>query len=131
MDFDPEDKAMLRETIDRAKKAGKEIVLLLNVAGPVELEEYMDDLDALVCMFFPGMEGARAVADILFGEVNPSGKLPLTFPKTYRDCPTSLNFPENSARLPTGRDFRGISLLRYHDVEPLFPLRLRPFLYGL
>ena len=122
MDFDPEDKAMLRETIDRAKKAGKEIVLLLNVAGPVELEEYMDDLDALVCMFFPGMEGARAVADILFGEVNPSGKLPLTFPKTYRDCPTSLNFPGEFGEVTYGEGiFVGYRYYDTKDVEPLFP----------
>lgn len=122
MDFDPEDKAMLRETIARAKEAGKEIVLLLNVAGPVELEEYMDDLNALVCMFFPGMEGARAVADILFGEVNPSGKLPLTFPKTYRDCPTSLNFPGEFGEVTYGEGiFVGYRYYDTKDVEPLFP----------
>lgn len=122
MDFDPDDRAMLQETISLAKKAGKKIILLLNVAGPVELMPYMNDLDALICMFFPGMEGARAVADILFGSVSPSGKLPLTFPKTYRDCPTSLNFPGEFGEVTYGEGiFVGYRYYDYKNVEPLFP----------
>lgn len=122
MDFDPDDRKMLQKTIALAKNAGKKIILLLNVAGPVELMPYMEDLDALVCMFFPGMEGARAVADILFGAVSPSGKLPLTFPKTYRDCPTSLNFPGEFGTVIYGEGiFVGYRYYDYKNIEPLFP----------
>lgn len=122
MDFDPDDKEMLLESIALAKKAGKKIILLLNVAGPVELMPYMQDLDALVCMFFPGMAGARAVADILFGAVSPSGKLPLTFPKTYRDCPSSLNFPGEFGEVTYGEGiFVGYRYYDYKGIEPLFP----------
>ncbi len=122
MDFDQDDKAMLKEALSAAKAAGKKTILLLNVAGPVELSEYMDDLDALVCLFFPGMEGARATADILFGQINPSGKLPLTFPKTYRDCPASINFPGEFGEVTYGEGiFVGYRYYDYKGIEPLFP----------
>ena len=127
MDFDPDDKATLRQAIGAAKQAGKKIVLLLNVAGPVELAEIVDDLDALVCMFFPGMEGARAAADILFGTISPSGKLPLTFPKTYRDCPASINFPGEFGEVVYGEGiYVGYRYYDYKGIEPLYP-----FGYGL
>ena len=93
MRLNEEDHIMLRNKLAEAKVSGRKTVVLLNVAGPVELADVIDQIDALVMLYFPGMEGARAVADILFGAVSPSGKLPLTFPKTYRDTPTAINFP--------------------------------------
>lgn len=120
--FDIEDRAMLKETIAKAKSAGKKTVLLLNVAGPVELGEFLNDIDALVCLFFPGMEGAGAAADILFGAVSPSGKLPLTFPKTYRDCPSSINFPGEFGHVVYGEGiFVGYRYYEYKGIEPLYP----------
>lgn len=127
MDFDPEDKQLLREKLKAAKAAGKKVLLLLNVAGPVELGEFIDDIDALICLYFPGMEGARAVADILFGAVSPSGKLPLTFPKTYRDTPTAINFPGEYGQVVYGEGiFVGYRYYDFKNIEPLYP-----FGYGL
>lgn len=122
MDFNEADKRMLQEQIPLAKKAGKQVVLLLNVAGPVELGEFMDQVDALVCLFFPGMEGGRAAADILFGEVSPSGKLPITFPKTYRQCPAAINFPGEYGTVNYGEGiFVGYRYYDYKGLDPLFP----------
>lgn len=122
MDFDPEDKVMLTETIHLAKAAGKKIILVMNVAGPVELEAYIDDIDALICVYFPGMEGARALADILFGTISPSGKLPLTFPRTYRQTPTVFNFPGENGQVYYGEGiFVGYRYYDYKDIEPLYP----------
>lgn len=127
MDFDPEDKEMLAGAIAKAKAAGKRIILLLNVAGPVDLMDYVDDVNAIICLFFPGMEGARATADILFGDANPSGKLPLTFPKHYRDCPTSKNFPGEFGEVTYGEGiYVGYRYYDYKGIEPLYP-----FGYGL
>ena len=127
MDFDAEDKEILKNSIALAKKAEKKIILLLNVAGPVELAEYVDDVDALVCLFFPGMEGARATADILFGAASPSGKLPITFPKTYRQTPTAINFPGEFGQVVYGEGvFVGYRYYDYKDIAPLYP-----FGYGL
>ena len=122
MRFDPDDEIMLRKTLKAAKKAGKRTVLLMNIAGPVELTEYIDDIDALVCLFFPGGQGARAAADILFGKVSPSGKLPLSFPKTYKDTPTSINFPGEYGHVNYGEGiFVGYRYYDYKRIEPLFP----------
>jgi len=122
MILDSADQVMLKETLAKAKIAGKKTVLLLNVAGPVELIEYIRDIDALVCLFFPGMEGARATADLLFGAVSPSGKLPLTFPRTYRDCPSSINFPGEFGHVVYGEGiFVGYRYYDYKAIEPLYP----------
>lgn len=122
MDFDADDKAMLVSTISQAKAAGKKVILVLNVAGPVELLPYMEDIDALVCIYFPGMEGARALADILFGTVSPSGKLPITFPKTYRHCPAAINFPGEFGKVNYGEGiFVGYRYYDYKGIDPLFP----------
>lgn len=127
MDFDAEEKAMLKAAVTQAKENGKKIVLMLNVAGPVDLMDYVDDVNAIICLFFPGMEGARATADILFGDANPSGKLPLTFPKHYRDCPTSKNFPGEFGEVTYGEGiYVGYRYYDYKGIEPLYP-----FGYGL
>lgn len=122
MDFDPDDKIMLTNTIQLAKEMGKKIILLLNVAGPVELDPYIDDIDALLCIYFPGMEGARATADILFGNVSPSGKLPITFPKTYRQTPSAINFPGEYGQVNYGEGiFVGYRYYDYKGIEPRYP----------
>ncbi len=96
--------------------------LILNVCGPVELCDWEPYLDGIFCMFLPGMEGGHAMADILCGRVNPSGKLPITFPKTYKETPTYLNFPGDGYHVCYGE---GIYVgYRYYDkclVEPLYP----------
>jgi len=127
MDIDEQDRLLLTNAIGKAKDLGKKVVVVLNVSGPVDMMDWIDDADAVLCVFFPGMEGGHAVADILFGDLNPSGKLPLTFPKHYRDCPTYGNFPGENGEVWYGE---GIYVgYRYYDfkgIEPLFP-----FGYGL
>lgn len=122
MDFEEEERMMLVESIARAKEEGKKVIVLLNVAGPVELAGLIEDIDALVMLYFPGMEGARVAADILFGAVSPSGKLPLTFPRTYRDTPTAFNFPGEFGQVNYGEGiFVGYRYYDYKGIEPLFP----------
>jgi beta-glucosidase len=122
MDLDEPDKRMLEGAIAEAQAAGKKIVVILNVAGPVNMVDWIEDVDAVLCVFIPGMEGGRAAADILFGNLNPSGKLPLTFPRCYRDCPSFGNFPGEFGEVWYGE---GMCVgYRYYDakgIEPLFP----------
>jgi beta-glucosidase len=108
------------ELIEAVAKANEHTVVVLNCGAPVELP-WIDDVPALVLAYYPGQEGGNALANILMGDVNPSAKLSVTFPKRYEDNPTYVNYPG-------GREVRygeGIFVgYRYYDqkgVEPLFP----------
>ena len=122
MFFPEEDAAELREAIKAGKAAGVPVVAVLNLACPVDLREFYDDLDAILSMFIPGMEGGHAVADILTGNLNPSGKLPLTFPWKIEDVPAFITWPGEAGESWYGE---GIFIgYRYYDtkgVEPMFP----------
>lgn len=111
----------VREGIAAAKRLGKKPIVVLNVCGPVDVESFVDDASAILCAFIPGMAGGKAVADALFGEFNPSGKLPITFPKRYCDCPSSGNFPGRGGKVYYAEGiFVGYRHYDYRNVEPRF-----------
>lgn len=88
---------------------GVKIVLVVTGGSPIALGEVEDMVDAILFVWYPGMEGGKAVADVLFGDVSPSGKLPLTFPKSLDQLPA---FDDYSMK---GRTYR------YMTEEPLYP----------
>ena len=93
---------------------GVRIVLVLTGGSPIALGEVEDMVDAILFVWYPGMEGGQAVADVLFGDISPAGKLPLTFPKALDQLPPFDDYSMN------GRTYR------YMTEEPLYP-----FGYGL
>ncbi len=75
------------ELIRAVVKANPNTVVVLMGGGPVDMTPWVDEIPAIVQAWYPGMEGGNALAEILSGAVNPSGKLPMTFPKKLEDVP--------------------------------------------
>jgi beta-glucosidase len=78
--------------IDAVVKANPHTVVVLNVGAPVTMP-WVEQTPAVLNAWFPGEEGGHAIADILFGDVNPSGRLPETFPRRLEDSPSWGHYP--------------------------------------
>jgi len=120
-----EQEALIRETV----AANPNTVVVLTNGGPLAMP-WLDEVPAVLETWYPGMEGGTAVAKALFGDINPCGKLPLTFPKSLEDSPahrTERSYPGDKRAVHYEEElFVGYRHFDKKDIEPLFP-----FGYGL
>jgi beta-glucosidase len=93
---------------------GKPTILVLMAGSPMNLSWAQDNVNAILDVWYPGETGGTALADVLFGAVSPSGRLPLTFPRSIEDVPSFVDYSMK------GRTYR------YLEKAPLYP-----FGYGL
>ncbi len=115
----------LIERLGRTRGEGK-ICLILNTPGPVELQGIEETVDSVFAVFYPGMMGAKAMADIITGKVNPSGALPCTFPVSYKDTPAYLCYPDSLTCSYGEGIFVGYRGYEKRGIKPLYS-----FGYGL
>ncbi len=116
------------ELVEAVAAVNPNTIVVLNTGGPV-LMPWVDKISGLMGAWYPGQEDGTAIAAILYGDVNPSGKLPLTFPRTAAEVPTSTaaQWPGVNGKSTYSEKLEvGYRWYDAHHVQPLFP-----FGYGL
>lgn len=106
-------------------KANPKTIVVLIGGGPIDMSQWVNDVQGIIQAWYPGMEGGNVLAKIIFGQVNPSGKLPMSFPKKLEDVPAhKLNaYPGNEKKEEYYFDDIYVGY-RYYDtykVDPQFP----------
>ncbi|SJL82542.1 beta-glucosidase [Vibrio palustris] len=129
-----DERELINNVSAAAHKNDKKVVVVLNVAGIINMDSWQDKVDAVVLAYMPGQEAGNVIADVLSGKVNPSGKLTQTIPVSYTDLPSAANFPgtdtDSDGKVDTHYYNEGIYVgYRYFDTfnKPVS----YPFGYGL
>ena len=127
------------ELIRALLKANPKTIVVLMGGGAVDMTRWLDNAPAVIQSWYPGMEGGNALAKIIFGDINPSGKLPITFPKKLEDHPSQKlgEYPGDMNNLTVNYNDDIYVGYRYYDtykVEPQFAfghgLSYTTFAYG-
>ncbi len=117
------------ELIRRIAAKNKNTIVVVNSGGGMDMNAWIDKVAGVIEAWYPGQEGGTALAEILFGDVNPSGHLAATFERRWEDNPTHDNYyPEKGTNRVVYKEgiFVGYRGYEHNGTEPLFP-----FGYGL
>ena len=126
------------EYLQKLLKLNKNVVVVLNGGGAIEMASWMNDVKAVLMAWYPGQQGGLAISEIITGKISPSGKLPISIEAKLEDNPAAANYHENVDRVrsteinPHSRVeyregiFMGYRGYEKNGIKPLFP-----FGYGL
>lgn len=122
---------MINKISEKFHQKNKKFIIIMNIGGVIETRSWKDKADAVLLAWQPGQEAGDAVAEILSGKMNPSGKLATTFPVNYKDVPSANSFPGVPADKPLDSFYNeGIYVgYRYYDTFKV-PVSY-PFGFGL
>jgi beta-glucosidase len=110
------------ELIQAVEAVNPHTIVVLNTGDPVTMTKWIDKTPALVEMWYGGQEAGHALASILFGDANPSGKLPVSFPKRFEDSPAASNYPGENLKVNYAEGiYVGYRYFDTKNVEPQFP----------
>ena len=113
------------ELIRKVAKANKNTAVAVIAGSAIDMRNWMDDAPAILMAWYPGQQGGNGLADVLFGKVNPSGRLPITFPTSLKQYPDDFYSIEDDVNYKEGV-FVGYRYFDQQNLNPLFP-----FGYGL
>lgn len=124
LNLPPDQIALINQTV----ATNPNTIVVLIAGSPLAMDDWLNTVPVVLQAWYPGMEGGRAIANVLFGDVNPSGKLPLTFPKKLSDSPAHStgdprNFPGDEEKRVFYDEgiFVGYRWFDEKNIEPLFP----------
>ena len=116
------EQSQLRQLGDAFHKKGKKLIVVLNIGGQIEMASWKQNADVILLAWQPGIEAGNAIADILSGRVNPSGKTATTFPVNYEDEPSASTFPGNLTDVVYNEGiYVGYRYFRSFGVKPAVP----------
>jgi beta-glucosidase len=101
------------QLIKDTTSANPSTIIVLIAGSPIAMQDWLEDVPAVLMAWYSGMEGGRAIANVLFGDVNPSGRLPLTFPRTFPGVDKKVYYDEGI--------FVGYRWFDEKNIDPLFP----------
>lgn len=108
--------------IEEVTKVNKNVVVVITSGSPVTMDKWINEVDGVIESWFGGQEMSRAIYDVLTGTVNPSGKLPVSFPKKWEDCSAyKLYKAQDSVTVYSDGIYVGYRHFDNKKIEPLFP----------
>ncbi len=108
--------------IEALAKANKNVIVVLNSGSPVIMNNWINKVSGVLEAWFGGEEVGNAIADVLLGDYNPSGKLPVTFPKSWKDCSAYKTYKaQDSVSNYSDGIFVGYRHFDKDNIQPLFP----------
>lgn len=120
--FDMNLPELQNELIEAVVKTNPKTIVVINSGTPNDLTEWIDKVPAVLQAWYPGIEGGNAIGDILFGDINPSGKLPVTFGKRREDYADFPNSKVIDDKITYGESiFVGYRHFDAKNIAPLFP----------
>jgi beta-glucosidase len=125
------EQTLLKNVADVFHAKGKKLVVLINVGGAIETASWKNNADAILLTWQAGLEAGNAIADVVSGIVNPSGKLATTFPVKYEDVPSSKNFPGTPVDRPKDVVYEEGIYVGYRYYNSFDVKTSYPFGYGL
>ena len=121
------------EYLNKITALNKNVVVVLNGGGAIEMASWMNDVKAILMAWYPGQQGGLAISEIITGKISPSGKLPISIEAKIEDNPCSANYHENVDRIRS-KEINPHSRVEYREglfvgyrgyeksgVKPLFP----------
>ncbi|MGA7624195.1 MAG: glycoside hydrolase family 3 C-terminal domain-containing protein [Candidatus Acidiferrales bacterium] len=115
------------DLVQAIAKANRRTIVVFNAGAPVNVSRWVNQVPAVLDAWFGGQEIGHAIADVLFGDVNPSGKLPFSFINDFKESPASGNYPGKDLHVTYAEGiYVGYRYFDKHNMAPQFP-----FGYGL